>query len=136
MHTQKTAYKQIVLPGLEYCSSIWDPTQISFIHQLEMVQCKGARFVLNCPWSRNSTDHVSEMLTDLKWCPLESRRKQGHLLLMFKLLNNMVYIPDDRKPKHAVNGTRACNSIQLIRPYARTDTYPPFIFCTDYFRLE
>jgi len=42
------------------------------MHQLEMVQHKAAHFVLNRPLSRNSIDHVSEMLTDLKWCPLEA----------------------------------------------------------------
>ena len=40
---------------------------------------------------------------------------------MFKLLNNIVYIPNDCKP---VNGTtRASNSMELIRSCARADIY-------------
>ena len=37
------AYKQIVLPSIEYCSSIWDPHQKSFIHKLDMIQHRAAR---------------------------------------------------------------------------------------------
>ena len=51
VHSKKQL-KQTVLPGLEYCSSIWDPTQISFIYQLEMVKHKAAHFVLNHPSSK------------------------------------------------------------------------------------
>ena len=50
------AYKQIVLPFIEYCSSIWDPHQKSSIHKLKMIQHRAARFVLNKPWSCNHRD--------------------------------------------------------------------------------
>jgi len=43
---------------------------------------------------------------------------------MFKLLNNIAYIPDDCKQIYAANGfTRASNSVQLTRPYARINIY-------------
>ena len=45
--------------------------------------------------------------------PLESRRKQGRLLLMFKLLNNIVYIPDDCK-RNVVNGSAVIKKQILI----------------------
>ena len=70
---KETAYKHIVLPGLEYCAFICNPTQVSLIHQLELMQQKAARFVLNCPWSRNCMVYVSKMLADLKGCPLKTR---------------------------------------------------------------
>ena len=88
---KETAYKQLVLPCLEYCTFIWDPFQTCLIHQLEMVQHRAGHFVLNYPWCGNSCDSISQMLSKLNWCPLETRRKQSRLLLLFnKLLNHFV----------------------------------------------
>ena len=39
IHLKEQAYKQLVLPLLEYCASIWDPHHQSDIQKLEMVQC-------------------------------------------------------------------------------------------------
>ena len=44
-HLKERAYKQIVLPTIEYCSTIWDPYQQISIHKLEMIQHRAARFV-------------------------------------------------------------------------------------------
>ena len=92
------AYKQIVLPSIEYCSSIWDPHQQSSIHKLEMIQHRAARFVLSKPWRCNHRDSITEMLQTLNWPSLEKRRKQSRLILLFKLLNNMIYIPTEYLP--------------------------------------
>ena len=67
------AYKQLVLPLLEYCAPIWDPHYQTDINKLESVQCKAARFVLNKPWN-NNLDSVTVMLNDLKWPTLQSHR--------------------------------------------------------------
>ena len=48
-HLKMHAYKQIVLPSIEYCSTIWDQNQQTSIHKLEMIQHRAARFVLNKP---------------------------------------------------------------------------------------
>ena len=113
-----------MLPCLEYRASIWDPSQTSLINQLEMVRHRAAYFVLNCPWSRSFCDSISQMLGKLNWCPLEIRRKQSCLLLLFKLLNQFVYIPENLLPVYSPSGiTRASHSIQLIKPYARINVY-------------
>ena len=78
-----------------------------------------------CPWSRNSHDSISQMLSELNWCLLETRRKQSHLLLTL-LFNHFVYIPENLLPVYSPSGiTRVSHSIQLIRPYARM---PQFLF--------
>ena len=51
-HLKECAYKQIVLPTIEYNSAIWDPYQQTSIHKLEMLQHRAARFVLNKRWRR------------------------------------------------------------------------------------
>ena len=108
-HLREHAYKQIVLPSIEYCSSIWDPHQQTLIHKLEMIQHCVARFVLNRPWRRNCRDSVTNMLLTLKWPSLEERRKQSRLTLLFKFINNLIYIPNQYLPvlspaTHAVPG--------------------------------
>ena len=57
-YLKEHAYKQIVLPSTDYCSTIWDPYQQTSIHKLEMIQHRAARFVLNKPWRRNHRDSI------------------------------------------------------------------------------
>ena len=50
MYLRECSYKQIILPMLDYCSSIWDPYHQNAINQIEMIQHRAARFVINKPW--------------------------------------------------------------------------------------
>ena len=79
------AYKQLVLPSIEYCCSTWDPYQQYLIDKLEMIQQRAARFVLNKPWNRHQHDNITDMLKELNWPSLQKRRKQSHLILMYKI---------------------------------------------------
>ena len=56
------AYKQLVLPSIEYCCSVWDPQQQYLINKLEMIQHRAARFVLNHLWNRHQRDSITDML--------------------------------------------------------------------------
>ena len=79
------AYLTLVRPHLEFassCSCAWDPHFGVLVDQLEMVQRKAVRFVLN-KYSRDES--VTEMLAELKLCSLELRRKQARLRLLFKI---------------------------------------------------
>ena len=59
------AYKQLVLPSIEYCCSIWDPYQKYLIDKLEIIQHRAARFILNKPWNRHQRDSITDMLKEL-----------------------------------------------------------------------
>ena len=120
-HLKEHAYKQIVLPSIEYCSSIWDPHQQSLIHKLEMIQHRAARFVLNRPWRRNHRDSITEMLVELKWPTLEDCRKQVRLMLLFKFVNKLIYVPNQYLPVLSpATSTRANHPLKLLQLYART----------------
>ena len=56
LNLKERAYKQIVVPSIEYCTTIlWDPYQQISIHKLEMLHCV-IRFVLKKPWRKNHKD--------------------------------------------------------------------------------
>ena len=78
---------------LEYASCVWDPYTQTNIDQLEMVQRRSARFALN-RWDR--TDSVTQMLSELEWCPLQERRKTSRLIMMFKITQELETVPIER----------------------------------------
>jgi len=86
------AYKTLVRPRLEYCASIWDPYHNDYSTQLEAVQRRSARFVLK---NNARMASVTEMLSKLKWEPLEHRRAIQRLILIYKSVNKLIAVDTD-----------------------------------------
>jgi len=109
-----TAYKAIVRPSLEYCSTVWDPhTQVQ-ARTLEKVQRRAARWVTG---RYHNTSSVTDMLADLKWRELAQRRVDSRLYMMFKMTRGLVNI-------HFANHfTLHRNKIQIQPIIARTNYY-------------
>ena len=121
---KERAYKQIVLPSIEYCSAIWEPHQQSLIHKLDIMQHHVARFVLNKPQRRNRRDSITNMLSSLNWPPLEKCRSHLCLILFFKFLNGIIHIPSLYLPALSPSSiTRSNHNQKLMQLYARTDRY-------------
>jgi len=68
---------------LEYTSVVWDPYHNNKINQLEKLQHRAARWVLN--FSRHSS--VTVMLQHLQWPTLQLRQKVSRLQILFKIIN-------------------------------------------------
>ena len=123
-HLKERAYKQIVLPSIEYFSAIWDPYQPTSIHKLEMIQHRAAWFELNKRWRRNHRDSISDMLIRLKWQSLENHRRHSRLILLFKFVNKMIHIPTQYLPvPSSLTTTRANHDQKLTQLFTRTNHY-------------
>lgn len=85
--TKTTAYCALVRPLLEYCHTIWDPHQQNSKDTLEKVQRRAARFIFN-DYSRTSS--VTNMLQQLEWDKLETRRTRARLQLIYKESHGLI----------------------------------------------
>ena len=88
--TKTAAYNTIVRPNLEYCSSVWDPYHQKDIDKLENIQRSASRFVTNNYSKTPGT--VTNILNDLKWNTLQTRRQYSRLVLFHKIAYNHVDI--------------------------------------------
>jgi hypothetical protein len=85
------SYTTMVRPILEYASSAWDPYLQRDINMLETVQRRAARFACNSYRDR-TPGCVEKMMNDLRWQPLEVRRKTNRLAFLHKINNGLVDI--------------------------------------------
>ena len=107
-------YRQIVLPKLEYCSSVWDPYHIGLQRALEKVQ---KRVILG-KWDIN----YGQTLNELKLPSLHNLRLRQRLLCCFEIINGHINIPFDNYWSFKNNRSlRTSHSLELRCKFARTD---------------
>ena len=84
------SYQTLVRPLMEYACTIWDPHTKENINKLEAVQRRSARFVYN---DFRLTTSVTPMLNELNWEPLQERRAQYKVIMMYRIMHGLVDIP-------------------------------------------
>ena len=119
-HTKEVAYKTLVRPQLEYAAPIWHPYHETQIEMVEKVQRTAARWT--CRRWRN-TSSVGEMLDELEWPSLESRRERSSLTFFYKIHSGTVSLDKDKylTPAPNLRHTRASHESQYTRPFAYSD---------------
>jgi len=119
-HIKQQAYFTLVRPHLEYASCVWDPFCRHNINQVEMVQRRAARFVCN---RYHNTSSVSDMISNLSWQSLETRRQIARTAMLYKALHGLVNLPTDNTylPK-STRSTRNSNPHTFIPYSTSTDS--------------
>ena len=109
-------YQSMVLPVLEYCSSVWDPQYKVSIDKLERVQTFAGRLVTG-HWR----DDQATLREELSWCPLSTRRSFHKINLCRRILSGKSLIsPSIFKPHPSPSTLRNTNSLALYRQRVRT----------------
>ena len=120
-HLHERSYKQLVLPMLHYCSSIWDPYHHNAIKQLEMIQhwqsctvCHKQPMAKRPPrrYYRNPKLANSTRLT-----------QNNRLILLFKLVNNLLIVPHQYFLSPFFPNTRANHQLKFSHYQSRTEIY-------------
>ena len=98
-----------------------EPHHRQSIQKLEMTQRRAARYITN---KYTTTSSVNEMLQQLKWETLESRRTKIQLTMFYKIVivNNLVGIPADHYLTPSKTRTRTTHSKKMLQYHTRTDT--------------
>jgi len=107
---------------LEYAASVWGPHVAKDINKLANIQRRSAKFV-KCDY--RTTSSVTQMLQELGWQDLQSRRRDLRLALLYKVVMAHVGIQpehvglvaaDDRtRAKHQFKFRAVCSSTQAFR---------------------
>ena len=117
---KESAYLTMIRPQLEYASDVWDPHCVGDIMELEKVQWRATRWVLNDYGKFSSITH---MLHQLSWPTLQTRRKLSRLQTLHKvfyqqlaLIIPLYYLPTTRP-------TRQYHPLHYILPFSSTTAY-------------
>ena len=111
----------LVTSRLDYCNSLLYDLPDVRIQRLQRIQNIACRIVSRSPKS----DHITPLLKELHWLPVESRIIFKILLLTFKSLNNMApqYLSDLVTFYHPGKNLRSGKQLQLRVPHTRLKTY-------------
>ena len=83
------AYIALVRSRLEYAETVWDPYYQQDIEKLERVQRQAARFITK-DYRTRELGCMNRMLQDLNLPPLDERRRQARLGLMYKITGGLI----------------------------------------------
>ena len=118
--TKTRAYISLVRSNLEYCATIWSPHHKTMIRKVEMVQRRAARFTTN---RYHNTSSVTDMLEELKWESLESRRHKHQLTMLFRIIHHLVDIKAEDYLHPAKILPRSNHNIKFLPYSTSSDSY-------------
>ena len=117
-HFDKSSFQIIihatVTSLLDYCNSLLSDLPTSSLRHLQLVQNFAARLVLN----RRKSCHITPLLHELHWLPIESRIKFKVLLFIYKSLNGLAppYLSDLLTIYEPSRTLRSSNNFDLAIP--------------------
>ena len=122
---KRLSYIALVRSTLEYGALVKDTYKLQDIQSIEKIQRQAARYIKNDYCSRFD-GCVREMLRDLKLQPLQQRRLESRLVMMYKIVRGMVpainadevFIPIRKKRQIKLKSHQDCYSSNIISKYA------------------
>ena len=116
---KSVAYKTLVRPQLEYASTIGYTHTTTDINKVEAVQRRAARWATR---DYRYTSSATALLKDLNWRPLDQRRIDSRLVMMYKITYDLVTIPASDNLVRNTRASRhirslACRQIQTLKDY-------------------
>jgi len=115
-----TAYISLVRPLVEYAATVWDPYTDKDVKEVEKIQRRAARYVLN---RNHQTSSVESMITQLQWTSLKERRRQARLYMMYKIQNNLVAVDKDRYVSSVPRTSRRTTNVHALYAQQSTKDY-------------
>ena len=82
-------YKSLILPHFDYCSTVWSGLGQDLSDKLQKLQNRAARVITKTGYESRSSD----LLSELGWDKLATRREKQKATLMFKTMSKLV--PDN-----------------------------------------
>ena len=110
----------MVRPQLEYASDVWDPHYVGDIMELEKVQRRVARWVLN-DYDRFSS--VSSMLNQLSWPTIQSGHKLSRLHTLHKVFYHQLSLSIPPYYLSTIGSTRQYHPLHYILPCSFTTAH-------------
>lgn len=117
---RETAYLSLVRPILEYAGTVWDPNCLHLENDLERVQKRAGRFVMNNYSFEEGS--MTSIMNELGWKQLKQRRQENRLILLHKGLNGYANIPISDINQNKRKQRKGHNQ-QFQIPHARTDIF-------------
>ena len=120
-HITSIAYTTLVRPILEYASASWEPHCLKHIKTLERIQRQAARFCTQNYSRERGT--VTQLLKDIQWDTLQTRRKIKRLSIIYKMEHNRIDIPLDHYIQHNTRSSRKHDSsckLDTLQTYLET----------------
>ena len=108
MQVKSAAYTTLVRPLLEYATTAWDSPNMTNSNRLNRIQRQAARFCKR-EYSREEGT-VTRILKELEWEPLEVRRENKKVTMLYKINQGLVDISASQHMVHQFSkGTRGHN---------------------------
>ena len=106
---------------LDYCNSLLAGIPVALLQKLQRVQKAAARVITKTA----KYEHISPVLMELHWLPVEMRIQYKILLYTHKAIHgdSPQYIKDLVKVKAPTRSLRSSSAIQLCMPHTNTRTY-------------
>ena len=110
----------LVFSKLFYCSSVWSNAATTHLLKLQAVQNFAARIVSNT----RKFDHVTPVLKDLRWLPVNSQLYYRDAVLAFKCMTGQApaYLSSPFLRRAEISGRETRNSQLLNVPLFKTTT--------------